>query len=451
MKSMSQITDKPYVDYEKARQIKNPKYLCHAPFANMYLNSQGNIGACWLTLERAPRYPELSLREIWFGEYFERLRSNIKSKNLKELCSVCDKKIHDGVYSTILARAYDIDFELQKYPSIMEFELSNLCNLACVMCKGSLSSKIRKDREQLPALKSPYDEKFVMELEEFLPHLQEARFNGGEPFLQQICWQIWEKIADVNPKILITVATNGTILTDKMKSIMERCRFRVNVSIDSLDAETYASIRVNSNLEQVVNNLGFYSDYCDRKETILSVLVNPMRMNWREMPRYVRWCTDRKAHFWMNTVWRPRHLALWTLPSKQLEMIKKTLETDTVFHERHKDQELFDINLGVLRDFVNQQLDGWIRDQKLRETQGLDYSSLISKQKGSAERFRQREVYRQRPEIFDRLQERTSKVFSSETMYYFLDQQSDQKLRDYLFDRDFDSATEWIYHICDYY
>jgi MoaA/NifB/PqqE/SkfB family radical SAM enzyme len=75
-------------------------------------------------------------------------------------------------------------------PKVMEFELSNECNLECVMCNGSFSSSIRKNREKLPPIISPYNDDFVNELDAFIPHLTDAKFLGGEPFMIEIYLKI---------------------------------------------------------------------------------------------------------------------------------------------------------------------------------------------------------------------------------------------------------------------
>ena len=65
----------------------------------------------------------------------------------------------------------------------MEFSISNVCNLECVMCNGNFSSAIRAHRDQLPPAKSVYSNAFDPVLRSILPHLFRAKFLGGEPFL----------------------------------------------------------------------------------------------------------------------------------------------------------------------------------------------------------------------------------------------------------------------------
>lgn len=60
-------------------------------------------------------------------------------------------------------------------------------------------------------IKSPYNDAFVEQLEEFIPHLKELRFNGGEPFLINAVFRIFEKVEKLNPKLKIVIATNGTV------------------------------------------------------------------------------------------------------------------------------------------------------------------------------------------------------------------------------------------------
>lgn len=435
--------------YEEYRNFNHKKEICHAPFVNMYFNSWGNVGPCWLNLEHAPKYPEHSLKEIWNGEFFRSIRKNIKNKNLEKHCSVCKKRIEDGVFGQTLAKAYDLEFTSFEYPSVMEFELSNLCNLACIMCKGTLSSKIRSERENLSPLQVPYDGKFVQELKEFLPHLKEARFNGGEPFLQKICWDIWEQISIVNPNILVTVATNGTILTDKMKSILLKCNFRINVSLDAMTKELYESIRIHSNFDTVIKNIEFFSQYCKVKNTIFSIMVNPMRNNWHQIPDFLSWCNENQYHLWFNTIWRPRHLALWTLPSADLKEIKEQLNTK-ISKFNSFSSELSKRNYTVVNEFINGQIQGWIQDQKNREDEQADYSTNFKLRKGSKESFISKQVYKDYQSRFEEIEEKTKKILSIDSIYYFLLRQDESEIRNYC-ERDIDTMTIWLYTIADYY
>jgi sulfatase maturation enzyme AslB (radical SAM superfamily) len=203
----------------------------------------------------------------------------------------------------------------------MEFELSNTCNLECVMCTGEFSSSIRKNREKLPPLNDPYGPEFIEQLEEFIPYLTDTKFYGGEPFLIDLYYDIWEKIIELNPKCRINIQTNATILNNKVKSLLERGNFLINISLDSLEKDTYESIRVNAKFERVLENVEYFIDYCKRKGTFIGISACFMRQNWKEMPSFIQFCNEKQVPVYFHMVVNPKHSAVWMLPVDELEQI----------------------------------------------------------------------------------------------------------------------------------
>lgn len=375
--------------YYQSRTIAEKRYLCHAPFNNMYFNSLGDVANCWLTFDNPERYTEdRSIMDIWKGPKFTALREHIRQFDLESRCKKCQYYIRNGNYVNALSKAYDNEYPITDYPSMMEFELTNTCNLECTMCTGLLSSAIRANREKLPALKSPYGQKFVDELREFIPHLHEARFNGGEPFLIKIYYQIWEDIANLNPACKIVVATNGTTLNKRVKEVLSRGNFHINISIDSLIPDRYAAIRVNGNLEQVLENFAWFRDYCKSDSRNICVMINPMRSNWEEMPEFVRFCNEQDVHLWFNTIMYPEDLSIWKLPHDELENIYRTLSAAAITPPAHTRREVSEHNLSTYKNLVENQIKTWMEDARDRreelqntwampEQQEVDHKSLF--------------------------------------------------------------------------
>lgn len=350
--------------YYQSRIIDNKKFLCHAPFNNMYFNSTGGISNCWLTFDNSEKYSEdRSLKEIWFGEKFTRLRENIKNFDLTEHCSTCLNYIENRNHTNVLAKAYDNNYPLGDFPTMMEFELSNTCNLECTMCNGFLSSAIRSNRDKLPKLKSPYGEKFVKELEEFIPYLHEARFNGGEPFLIKIYYDIWERITKLNPNCKMVIATNGTVLTKKVKEVLESGNFHINISIDSLIPERYAEIRVNGNLDRVLENFHYFKHYCKLNGRNICVMVNPMRTNWEEMPSFVDFCNVNNVHLWFNTIVHPEDLSIHALEKEELSEIYKSLSRVRFTKNEFLSDYAFNHNTKLFYNLVNNQIKTWLSNK----------------------------------------------------------------------------------------
>ncbi len=353
------------VAYNAARGKPHSKHICHAPFSNMYFNVHGDCAPCWLTFTEPDSYPQKSIREIWFGEKYQTLRKNLLAYNLNDKCGVCLKNLNIGNYTSVLAKAYDVN-EPAAYPSMLELELNNTCNLECVMCIGELSSSIRKNREKLPAIRSPYDEAFVEQLEEFIPHLKELRFNGGEPFLIGIVFKIFEKVEKLNPKLKIVIATNGTVLNYKVKEWLSKLNIHINLSLDSLTPHIYETIRVNAHFERVMEHFLFYHQYCKTNQRTLCIMVNPMRNNWHEMPEFIRFVNKYNVNIWFNTIHRPLEWSIWALPSNELENIYHTL-SNVSFSKDERNAPLAAYNIGIYKNLIEVQFKNWLNEAIDRE------------------------------------------------------------------------------------
>lgn len=360
--------------YEALRKSSDRKHLCNAPVTNLYFRTDGRAVPCWLQLGDGISNKwsrDNSVMDIWNSGFLSDLRSDLAEGKMRGMCWQCKDCINQGTRP--LALAYE-DVEPNpdyKYPAMLELELSNNCNLECVMCQGTLSHLIRKNREHLPPLPMAYDDAFVEQLREVIPHLKELRFNGGEPFTQQIVFDVCEQVYELNPGLRITIATNGTVLNDRVKAHLDRGNFHINISIDSLRKNRYEAIRVRGDHDVLMSNFEYYRDYCNTNDRVISVMVNPMRSNWDEMGEIMKWATDLDVHCWYNVVRYPLHSAIWNLPSTELKKIIEVLS-----------QHRFEYDSGVTRDFIyannmtawnhllHDQLPAWLTEQVEREKHG---------------------------------------------------------------------------------
>jgi molybdenum cofactor biosynthesis enzyme MoaA len=357
--------------YQQGREAADTSRVCNAPSTNMYFSVNGTVSPCWLHFPmRPPKWsPSRSLLDIWNGPEFTRARTALAAGRFPRPCKPCQVDIEAGRHP--LAAAYDNGHPIGEWPTMLELELSNLCNLECIMCSGQLSSRIRKYREHKPPIVSPYDETFVEQVVEVLPHLHEIRFNGGEPLLQPIVRQITEHIADLRPDLKVTIATNGTVLNHHVRDLLSRCNVHVNVSIDSLVPDRYARIRINADLDEVLGNFEVYREYCQDGDRNLCVMVNPMRVNWDEMANYVRWCNERDVHLWFNTIRYPEHLALHNLPASELEHIHATLAAEALPDPGDGPHRgIREHNIRVFRRFVDGQLTSWLEEARAEPGRG---------------------------------------------------------------------------------
>jgi MoaA/NifB/PqqE/SkfB family radical SAM enzyme len=308
-------------EYNNCRPYGPKPVLCYAPFKSMYFDIDGRVGACGLSFKEYEKYPDKSIKEIWNGEKFRKHREMILKNDLSFEFNVCKNQLVSKNFFSTKAIWYDKLSLNENYPVLMEFELDNNCNLECVMCNATKSSSIRRKKNITKTYQSPYDSNFVKQLDEFIPHLEKAIFIGGEPFLIKIYYDIWEKMAVLNPGMIINVNSNGTILNDKIRNVISKSNFEFNLSVDSLNKSTYEKIRVNASFENTMDNLHYFRKYCEERNTQLYISPCPMKYNWEEMPEFVKFCNDWNITLFLYTLFQPYDLALWTYSSSKLKEI----------------------------------------------------------------------------------------------------------------------------------
>ncbi len=372
--------------YNRSRAGTDKSLPCHAPTLNMNFEQNGNVRACCYNAHHIlGKWPEQSILEIWQGASANELREYIRKNDFGGGCEICGKMIEAGNYQGVRARYYDefavtpfnspVQFLKGKlnpgaqFPKVMEFELSNQCNLECVMCNGYFSSSIRKNREKLPAIHSPYNEEFVNQLEPFIPHLTDAKFLGGEPFMIDIYLLIWERMLKINPNIRIHITTNGTFLNNRIKALLEGLRAGIILSMDSIEKETYQQIRVNGNYEKVMENLEYFVDYTRRKKTFISMAACPIIYNWKELPKMLDFCIEKNIALFFNAVFYPVELSLREQP---VELLKEIIAYLQQYCKKENNfgnsQGPYNLTVRAYNDFIKL-LQGWLQERELVQAQ----------------------------------------------------------------------------------
>jgi molybdenum cofactor biosynthesis enzyme MoaA len=332
-------------EFNKDRSPNLTANICNAPFNSLYFGHEGKVCVCCHSrYYEIGRYPKENISDILKGKRLEILKSEMSKYYLGPGCAVCKNQILAGGHATVKAKQYD-QFTIRPdgYPTFMEFELSNTCNLECEMCTGVFSSSIRKNREKLPPIISPYDQAFVDQLSEYIPHLERANFLGGEPFLINVYYDIWDKIVDIKPKLNIYVQTNGTVLNNRVKQLLEKGNFSIGVSLDSLQKDTYEMIRKNAKFDTVYENVQWYKDYCKRNGSYFGISVCAMPQNWTELPDMVRFANENEFPIFFNTVLDPKHMSFDSLREMQLDEIiavyeKVDLPNESILEKKNRTQ-----------------------------------------------------------------------------------------------------------------
>ncbi|MDD2635772.1 MAG: radical SAM protein [Bacteroidales bacterium] len=317
---------KKLIEYNKSRVTGPEPCVCHAASRSIYFDIYGNATACCFNrVYILGKYPKNSIEEIIKGDKRKKLQTELCRQNFMYGCQHCHKLIEAGNYEGVEARLYDPLRNQGDTPSEIIFELDNTCNLECVMCHEGFSSSIAKSKG-LEKIKHPYDKDFLNQIEPYIKNLEVAKFLGGEPFLINIYYEIWDLIIKTNPKCKIILQTNGTILNDKVKSYLAKGNFYIGVSIDSLKPEIFERIRVNAKLDAVLKNLDYFISVTKKKNNYVNLSVCPMQNNWKEMPDLVNFCNEKKIFIYFNTVYTDG-FAISQMSEEELLEIKNYYES----------------------------------------------------------------------------------------------------------------------------
>jgi len=358
------IEGKIIKEYNKIRGKEKRKYLCHAPFKSMTFFRTGDVLACWYNkLFPLGRYPEDSIHDIWFSNKAKKLRQYILHNDLSYGCSDCRKSMKARNFYNVGAWRYDfLPDHNSNYPVSLDFQISNACNLQCIMCNGEASAMYRAHCEKMEFYKNPYDDNFIKQLEPFIPHLKEASFSGGEPFFAGEFYKIWDLIIAINPKIRISVTTNGNILNDKVKKYLNALDFNITLSLDAISKETYEGIRVNGNFELMMKNLAYFKDYTHTRGTDFGVKICPMRQNWQELPELAKFLNEKNIFFLFNTVIYPQYCSICSLRSDKIKEILTFLKQFRLSTHTSLQKEN-----AVRYKHLIEQIEGWYNDALQRD------------------------------------------------------------------------------------
>lgn len=341
---------------------EGPKPLfCYVPFNSLTFSFRGKVYACTYNREIVlGHYPQQTIDEIWNGSEARKLREHMRHNDLDYGCQHCKYFFDKEKFSNLKPMVFDkySDIKGPLYPRVMEFEMSNVCNFECQMCSGEVSSLIRKNRDKLPPIEMPYDSAFVDQLEPYIPYLKEAKFFGGEPFLIDIYHDIWDRMLDINPEIKFFVITNGSVWNNRVRNLLDKGKFEIAISLDSLQKEKLERIRLGAKYERVMENITHFNHYAKKHLRFITISFTLQKDNWEEFPEMIKFCNDIGAYIFVSYLEWPEHFAIADYPLEKLIEIRRYMEgfefSGMMLYKKH--------NAQCYEDFMTY-LDGFIEQK----------------------------------------------------------------------------------------
>lgn len=300
------------------------KYICYAPFNTLRFNEDGLVTVCCYNTEIIIGDCRInSIQEIINSKVRKEFQKKIKKRELSQACSFCTNDIFSRNFKDAANLWYPAEVNRKNIPVNLEFKLSLKCNITCVMCSNSYRTH-DSDSNDFNNYKDIYDDSFIRELNPIIPFLRNTTFNGGEPLVIDIYYEIWENIIRLNESCQITIHTNLTVLPNKLLKLLKSGRFKIVASIDSFIPSIYNSIRLGANINQTLSNLNIVLDY-QKYGNKLQINFCPMKNNWKEIPEFVKYCNEKNIEFNFSTVYFPFRYSLFNVKINEAQLILKYL------------------------------------------------------------------------------------------------------------------------------
>lgn len=159
----------------------------------------------------------------------------------------------------------------------MRISITDRCNLRCRYC--------------MPEMPCFLPRKELLSLEEILDicvcgarmGIRKIKITGGEPLLRPGCVELIRKLKEIPGMEKVTLTTNGVLLAPFAEALYQAGIDGVNVSLDTLNEETYRKITGFYKLAQVLEGLDTMSRFPVPLKTNTVLLPWENGKDWKEL------------------------------------------------------------------------------------------------------------------------------------------------------------------------
>ncbi|MBP3902862.1 MAG: radical SAM protein, partial [Turicibacter sp.] len=119
----------------------------------------------------------------------------------------------------------------------LRLSVTDQCNLRCVYCMEDTT------QEFLPKCSKLSDDEMIRIVTACARlGIKKVRLTGGEPLVRPGIVELIKRIHDIDGIEEIYLTTNGTVLSDQVKTLAHHGLKGVNISLDSLKADRFHQI-----------------------------------------------------------------------------------------------------------------------------------------------------------------------------------------------------------------
>jgi sulfatase maturation enzyme AslB (radical SAM superfamily) len=354
------------------------KALCTAPFTAVLIDTNKGVRPCCVYEKYIGNLKTENIVSIINSNEWKQIKQQMLDNEWPNLCLSCKEREElSGGWSVrylFNSNTFDVTGWEEEKLTYLEFNGSNICNLACLHCGPGFSSRWVADQKKVLKIYNTYDLEKKKKLKSFdavmvhdndlisrstkmhlpdpelilenlrsldLTNLRTINFKGGEPFLNTETLEILNYLdqKSILQNVNIVVSTNGTYINDEILNILKKCKWiTINVSLDGIN-ELFNYIRYGdakfSEIEPVVAQLN--------KLTNISIYFQCSVMNYNafnllDIRNWVLEVSDKydKVHNFAgfsNCVQSPNYLSIRTLSDENRAQLSEMYKNNANANE----------------------------------------------------------------------------------------------------------------------
>jgi organic radical activating enzyme len=300
---------------------------CPLPFGHTLVQTNGSFQVC--CQHKTPDKYLVNINQhpyrVWNqSQYLQEIQESFKNNQRHPGCHRCWKNEELGQPSQRTRQLTEykllkvIDCSQKIWPSVVEVQLGNLCNLKCLMCNEQDSSALLAENQQLGiAINQQTDFNWTNQGFDNLKQLLESRpkiinIRGGEPFYNKDLLHLIQNLpAESYQQSLLHITTNATRWSPEWKEALKKFKLvRLMLSIDAVD-DLYEYIRFPGKWQDVVTNVADMKQCSNVKLLINAVVQN---LNILNIGPLIKWSQEQNIHLELDQLSRPEYFVLTNLP-----------------------------------------------------------------------------------------------------------------------------------------
>lgn len=332
-----------------------PENACLMAWKGLELDTIGHYAPCCKYIDKFKddkgtllKYPTHSLKDAWTSPCREKLKQDFLENKRPASCQRCWDEEDAGIKSyREITNEFNYRFvnSIQEIkedkPIIIDFKLSNLCNLKCRICSPYQSSLwIKEYTEDVDSYVRDYEMKteviFNDENKEmfnkWLPTIKQLQLFGGEPLVHpdfEMILKLAIQSGHAKDDMHVTVNSNGTIFSPFVKDVGLRDfhYFNMNLSIDDI-GQRFEYQRHPAKWHRVENNIRKFAENqgAEQPHGSVNIYSTLSIFNIYYLPEFLEWTKQFNLPLFLNLVHFPHYFSLVNLPKEAKEATIKKLE-----------------------------------------------------------------------------------------------------------------------------